>query len=332
MNILRSICLIVFTLLVSIPSQLKAELGTQPYKNPLINKSAERQYSIVCSTAMICDVVERIAGKRALVTGLIGSGVDPHLYKPTRSDIALLSGADLVFYNGLLLEGKMTDALIKVAVAGKKVYAISEALDPILLLEPAEFQGHYDPHIWMDPRAWSKIVPAIRDRLIEFDSSASDFYQENATIYMHELEQLDKLAEAALSSIAKNSRVLITAHDAFNYFGRRYEFEVLGIQGISTESEAGIRDIEKMVELLVTRKIPAVFVESTVSERNIRALIEGARARGHHVKVGGQLFSDAMGSSGTYLGTYIGMIDHNVTTIARALNAIVPETGLFGKL
>lgn len=332
MNTLRTISLIVFTLLVSIPSQLKAELSTQHLETPPVNKTVEKPYSIVCSTAMISDVVERIAGKRAVVTGLMGSGVDPHLYKPTRSDIALLSGADLVFYNGLLLEGKMTDALIRVAVAGKKVYAISEALDPKLLLEPAEFQGHYDPHIWMDPRAWSKIVPAIRDRLSEFDKSSSDYYQHNSALYMAELEQLDKLADAALSSITKDARVLITAHDAFNYFGRRYGFEVLGIQGISTESEAGIRDIEKMVELLVARKIPAVFVESTVSERNIRALIEGARARGHHVKVGGQLFSDAMGSSGTYLGTYIGMIDHNVTTIARALNANVPETGLFGKL
>lgn len=286
---------------------------------------AQPKYRVVCTIGMISDVVSAIAGERAEVIGLMGAGVDPHLYKPTRSDIATLSSADVVFYNGLLLEGKMTDALVRVASTGKKVYAVTEHFDPQYLLEPPEFQGHYDPHVWMDPKAWAKAVEAIAEKLAQYDAPAKDHYASRSADYLRTLEQLDSYSERVLSMVPKESRVLVTAHDAFNYFGKRYGFEVRGIQGISTESEAGVRDIEALVNLLVSRKIRAVFVESTVSDRNIKALIEGAAARGHRVEIGGQLFSDAMGKPGSYEGTYIGMIDHNVTTVARALS---PEKGV----
>ena len=293
---------------------------------------AESKLKAVSTIGMITDVVQNIAGDRLELKGLMGSGVDPHLYKPTRSDIAALSSADIVFYNGLLLEGKMTDALMRVASAGRKVYAVTELLDNSYLLEPKEFQGHYDPHVWMDPQAWRKAVEVIRNKLSELDREGASHYAASAEQYFKNIDELDTYCQKVLTSVPQRSRLIITAHDAFNYFGRRYGFEVLGIQGLSTESEAGVQDIERLVSIIVERGIMAVFVESTVSQRNIQALIEGAKARGHIVTIGGELFSDAMGKPGTYEGTYIGMIDHNATTISRALGGNAPEKGLNGKL
>ena len=226
----------------------------------------------------------------------------------------------------------MTDVLIRAATAGKKVYPVTELLDERFLLEPAEFAGHYDPHVWMDPSAWAKTVPVIRDKLIDADPQGAATYRRNATALEARIAELHAYAERVLHSVPERQRVLVTAHDAFNYFGRRYGYQVVGIQGISTESEAGVQDIERLVDLLVEREIGAVFVESTVSQRNIEALIQGAAARDHEVVIGGELFSDAMGAPGTYEGTYIGMIDHNVTTIARALGGTAPERGLHGTL
>ena len=293
---------------------------------------AEKKYQIVTTTGMITDVARNVAGERAHVTGLIGSGVDPHLYKPTRSDIAELTKADIVFYNGLLLEGKMTDALIRVATAGKKVYAVTELIDADELLEPEDFEGLYDPHVWMDPSLWAKTVSVIKEKLTELDPEGKEVYSLNTREYLKKLKALDTYAEKTLASVPDKSRILVTAHDAFNYFGRRYKFEVLGIQGLSTESEAGVKDIEHMVDVIVKQEIPAVFVESTVSSRYVEALIEGAKARGHSVVIGGELFSDAMGNPGTYEGTYIGMIDHNISQIASALGGTVEKGGFAAKL
>lgn len=293
---------------------------------------SEPGYRIVATTGMVEDIVRNVAGDRAEVVGLMGPGVDPHLYKPTRSDIKELRAADVVFYNGLLLEGKMADALISAATSGKKVYAVTELLSEDSLLEPEEFDGLYDPHVWMDPDAWSQAVGVVRDKLAEFDPAGKDEYEQNAASYTNRLEELVSYADRVLESVPEGRRVLVTAHDAFNYFGKRFGYEVVGIQGISTESEAGVRDIEKLVDLLVENEIGAVFVESTVSERNISALIAGAKARGHTVVIGGELFSDAMGNAGTYEGTYVGMIDHNVTTIARALGGEAPKLGMTGEL
>ncbi|MFG0259871.1 MAG: metal ABC transporter solute-binding protein, Zn/Mn family [Phycisphaerales bacterium JB041] len=289
-------------------------------------------YTVVTTVGMVTDIVRAVAGDRAEVVGLMGSGVDPHLYKPTRSDVERLLAADVIFYNGLLLEGKMTDSLVRAATAGKKVFAVTELLDERYLLEPEGFHGLYDPHVWMDPAAWAGAVDVVRDKLIEYDPGGEAGYRERAAAYAGRLAELDRYAVEVLGSVPEAGRVLVTAHDAFNYFGRRFGYEVVGIQGLSTESEAGVQDIERLVDLLVERKIGAVFVESTVSERNINALIAGARARGHTVVVGGELYSDAMGDAGTYEGSYLGMIDHNVTSIARALGGDAPERGRLGRL
>jgi len=288
-------------------------------------------YSIVATVGMIADVTRHVAGDRAEVICLMGAGIDPHLYSPTRSDVQKLMEADIVFYNGLLLEGKMTDSLIR-AGNTRPVHAVTQLLDEQYLLEPEEFEGHYDPHVWMDPKAWAKAVEVIRDKLAEFDPEGASVYEANASAYIEQLNELDGYAVRVLESVPEGQRVLVTAHDAFNYFGRRFGYEVVGIQGLSTESEAGVRDIERLVELIVTRGVGAVFIESTVSERNINALVAGAAARGHTVVIGGELFSDAMGADGTYEGTYVGMIDHNVTTVARALGGDAPAGGMSGKL
>ena len=282
---------------------------------------------IVCTTGMIADIVRNVAGDRASITTLMGEGVDPHLYKPTRTDIAALSRADASFYNGLLLEGRMTDALVRVASSGRRVFAVTELVPEDRLLSPDGAEGHPDPHLWMDPSAWALAVDAVRDALIDVDPEGAETYTRNANHYRDRLLALDEYASRTLATVPESARVLVTAHDAFNYFGVRYGFEVVGIQGISTESEAGVRDVERLVSLLVERSIPAAFVESTVSDRGIRAIIAGAAARSHTVAIGGELFSDAMGPPGTYEGTYLGMIEHNVNTIAAALGGSVPAGG-----
>jgi manganese/zinc/iron transport system substrate-binding protein len=287
---------------------------------------------VLATTAMIGDLARRIGGGRIALTVLMGEGVDPHLYKPTRQDVARLLQADLVLYSGLLLEGQMTDAFERVARSGKPVVAVAEALPAGALLVPEGANGQPDPHAWMDPRAWSQAANIIAARLAEADPAGRAAFESNLAALQAELAALDGWAARAIASIPAERRVLVTAHDAFGYFSRRYGIEVMGIQGLSTESEAGLQQIERLVTLLVERRIPAVFVESSVSDRNIRALVEGARARGHGVVVGGALFSDAMGAPGTYEGTYVGMIDHNVTTIVRALGGDAPEAGFAGRL
>lgn len=291
---------------------------------------ADRPIAVVATTAMVGDLVRSVAGDRADVTVLIGEGVDPHLFKATRSDIAAMSKADVVFYNGLLLEGKMTDALIRTATR-TPVYPVTELLAEGMLIEPAGID-HADPHVWMDPIRWASAAEVVRAKLSELDPEHADTYATNAAAYATELRELDGYARRVLATVPENARVLVTAHDAFHYFADAYGFRVEGIQGISTDSEAGVRDIERLVGLLVDDRIPAVFVESTVPDRNVRALVLGAKARGHTVAIGGELFSDAMGAPGTYEGTYLGMIDHNVTTIARALGGDAPARGWRGRL
>ncbi|MFT5424174.1 MAG: manganese/zinc/iron transport system substrate-binding protein [Phycisphaerales bacterium] len=288
--------------------------------------------AVVCTTGMIADAARVIAGEHADVVALMGPGTDPHLYTPTRTDLAAIMDADVVFYNGLHLEGRMIEALRRAESAGKRVVAVTELLSADELLAPPEFNGLPDPHVWMDPSTWVVAVDGVARAMSEADPSSADEYATNAASYRAQVEALDIYAAETLATVPKNRRALVTAHDAFNYFGRRYGFVVIGIQGISTESEAGVRDIERLVSMLVDQKIPAVFVETTVSERNIRALIDGAKARGHDVVIGGLLYSDAMGQPGTYEGTYPGMIDHNVTTIVRALGGQAPARGMSGQL
>jgi manganese/zinc/iron transport system substrate-binding protein len=296
------------------------------------NDKPATPYRVTATIGMVTDIVQRVAGDRAQVTGIIGAGVDPHLYKPTRNDVAALMRADVIFYSGLMLEGKMADTLVRVARDGKRVFAVTELIDESYLLEPPEMQGHHDPHVWMDPRGWMKAVEAVAQALGKYDPTNADHYQSNATTLVTELEKLDAYARRCIASIPEKSRVLITAHDAFNYFGRAYKLDVRGIQGISTESEAGLHEINRLIDFIVSNGVKAVFVETSVADKNVRALIEGARSRSHALVIGGELFSDAMGAAGTYEGTYLGMMDHNITTITRALGGDAPERGLHGKL
>jgi manganese/zinc/iron transport system substrate-binding protein len=287
---------------------------------------------IVTTTAMVGNIVEYVVAERGEVTGLMGEGVDPHLYKPTAADAKAILSSDIIFYNGLMLEGRMADTFMKAGRIGKTVYPVTELIDESFLLEPPEMKGHWDPHVWMDVSAWSQAVDAVSSAMCEQDQEHCVEYNMRATKYKKELAALHNYIKKSIASIPKSSRVLITAHDAFNYFGRAYGIEVLGIQGLSTESEAGIADVNKLVDLLVEYQIKAVFVESSVSDRNVFALIEGAASRGHEVVIGGRLFSDSMGEKGTYEGTYIGMLDHNATTITRALGGKAPLHGMQNKL
>ena len=283
-------------------------------------------YQVVTTVGMITDIVERVAGDHAVINGIIGEGVDPHLYAASTNDVKALRGADVIFYNGLMLEGKMGDVLVRVG-RNKPVHAVTEAIQETGDYVITDESEHYDPHVWMDVTGWIKAVEVVRDALLEFDPSHGADYRENAEAYIKELEQLDTYAKEAIGSIPEDQRVLVTAHDAFGYMARAYGFEVHGVQGLSTEAKPGLRDIELLVEFLVEQKIPAVFVESSVPRKSVEALIEGARSKGHEVTVGGELFSDAMGEAGTPEGTYVGMIDHNVTTITKALGGNVPEGG-----
>lgn len=286
---------------------------------------------MVCTTTMIADMAREIVGPGISVEALMGPGVDPHVYRQTRSDIAAMARADAVFWHGLYLEAQLEEFFHDLAKR-KPVVALAESLPKDRLLPNDDYQNRYDPHVWMNPRLWRGVVAAARDALIGLDPDGRAVFEANAERHFTEIDALADYADKALATVPEASRVLITAHDAFNYFGRAYGFEVLGIQGISTESEAGLRQIEDLVGVLVDRKIGAIFIESSVSDRNVKALIEGAAAKGHKVTIGGELFSDAMGAPGTYEGTYIGMIDHNATVIARALGGEAPEKGLNGRL
>ncbi|PAW64542.1 MAG: manganese transporter [Verrucomicrobiia bacterium Tous-C2TDCM] len=292
----------------------------------------EGPYRVVATVGMIADIVREITGPLAEVDGIIGEGVDPHLYKPTATDVKALQAADVVFYNGLLLEGKMTDVFAKLAASGKRVHAVTEDLGEGSGYVASGGDGHHDPHVWMDVRGWIAATRVIERTLASFDPPNATTYQSNASSYRAKLEALDAYAKRSIASIPKTQRVLVTAHDAFQYLSRAYGIEVRGIQGMSTESEAGVKDIEDLVAFLAERKIPAVFVESSVSDKNARALLEGVAAKGQTVIIGGELYSDAMGPAGSYEGTYLGMIDHNITTITRSLGGNAPEKGLHGKL
>lgn len=289
------------------------------------------RFKVVATTGMVADAVKQVAGGRVEVEALMGPAVDPHLFRPTRTDIAKLARADMIFYNGLYLEAQM-EALLADLAKRKPVVAIAEQVPQELLIPHAQYSQKYDPHVWMDPLLWAHAVESVRDALIKADPEGQKIYTDNAQRFIAQLAALADYNRKVLSSVAREQRVLVTAHDAFNYFGRAYDFEVLGIQGISTESEAGLRRIEDLVATIVERRIAAIFIETSVSDRNVKALIEGAAARGHSVHIGGSLFSDAMGPAGTYEGTYVGMIDHNATVIARALGGNAPERGHLGRL
>jgi manganese/zinc/iron transport system substrate-binding protein len=290
----------------------------RPTSSPVSDDLSERPIRIVTTIGMITDIVRNVGGERVQVIALMGAGVDPHLYKASEGDVMRLADADLVFYNGLHLEAGMSKVFERMQSQIRTI-AVTDGIDRARLLAPPEFEGAYDPHVWFDVTFWMSAVERVRDTLVEVDPGSAAVYQANATRYLHELEDLNEYVKSSATSVPPEQRVLITAHDAFNYFGRAYGFEVRGLQGISTASEAGTADVQGLADFIAERKIRAVFVESSVPQRTIEAVQEAVRARGFEVTIGGQLFSDAMGNSGTPEGTYIGMVRHNIDTIVHAL-------------
>lgn len=267
---------------------------------------------------MIADVAGEVGGDHVQVTGLMKAGVDPHLFKASEGDIAKLDGADIIFYNGLHLEGKMVDILENMGKK-KRVVAVSDPIDRSKLRSGSQMQTEYDPHIWFDVRNWMTATEAIRDALSELDPEHAADYRANAEAYLGKLRDLHEEVAGKIGTLPEESRVLVTAHDAFGYFGDAYGVKVMGLQGISTASEAGTKDVTDLRDYLVENKIKAVFIESSVPRKAIDAVIQGAKEKGHDLKIGGELFSDAMGEEGTPEGTYIGMVRHNVDTIVAAL-------------
>jgi len=286
---------------------------------------------IVATTGMVADLARVLGGPAVAVQGLMGTGVDPHTWRATRTDIAALGGADLVLWSGLGLELQLRDLLARLA-ARVEVVAVAEAVPADRLLADPAYPAHPDPHVWMDPARWAFAAARTAEVLAARLPAAAPAIAAAHDAFAAEVAALDTYAREVLATVPPEARVVVTAHDAFSYFGDAYGFEVLGIQGISTDSEAGLARIGELVSVLVARRIGAVFVESSVSPRNVRALIEGAAAQGHAVRIGAELYSDAMGPEGSYEGTWLGMIDHNVTAIARALGGHAPERGRLGRL
>ena len=260
---------------------------------------------VVATTGMIYDLVKNIGGVHVQAQALMGAGVDPHLYKATPGDIKKLSGADIIFYNGLHFEGKMADVLEKMGERKPSV-PVAAGIAQAELLNSDSTTSYPDPHIWFDVQKWIKAGEEVREALKKFDAPHAADYDKNAEAYLKQLQELDAYAKTQIATIPKARRVLVTAHDAFRYFGKAYDMEVQGLQGISTASDVSVRDVQRIVDLLVKRKIKAVFVETSVSKRSIDAVVQGCKAKGHDVKIGGSLFSDAMGRAGTPEGTYPG--------------------------
>lgn len=273
---------------------------------------------IVATTGMIGDAVSRIAESHAEVITLMGPGVDPHLYKATHGDLQKLTEADVIFYNGLHLEGKMGEVFEKMGRL-KPVVAVAEKIPEENLRKVPGFQGAYDPHIWFDVKLWQQAVAGISEFLQTYDTAHRETYRTNGEAYLRQLDSLHQAVKSSIEEIPATQRVLITAHDAFGYFGDAYDIEVRGLQGISTLSEFGLRDVTDLVNFIIDRKVKAIFVETSVSENSIRAVVEGCHKKGWQVRIGGNLFSDAMGSAGTPEGNYIGMVNANVRTIVESL-------------
>lgn len=280
--------------------------------------NAKPQINIVATIGMIADITQIVGAGNVKVIGLMGAGIDPHLYKASAGDVSRLSNADIIFYNGLHLEAKLSEVLNQMS-GNIKTVAVTNGIDRALLLTPPEFEGAYDPHIWFDVTLWKQAVEIVRDTLLDADADNSEAYRRNAQDYLNKLDRLDNYVKTQAARVPPNKRVLVTAHDAFNYFGRAYGFEVRGLQGISTATEAGTADVQELAEFMAQSRIPAMFVETSVSSRNIEAVQAAVRSRGFDVKIGGQLFSDAMGDPGTPEGTYIGMVRHNIDTIVQSL-------------
>jgi manganese/zinc/iron transport system substrate-binding protein len=292
--------------------------GCGPIEPPTARVLDGETIEVVTTIGMITDIVEQVGGPRVQVEGLMGPGVDPHLYKASEGDLRRLERADVVFFGGLHLEAKMADVLERIGER-RATQAVTDEIPRSLLLRPAQFKGQYDPHVWFDVTLWMRAVGQVRDTLVRLDPKSAALYRRNADAYLERLRELDRYVREQAATVPADRRVLITAHDAFNYFGRAYGFDVRGLQGISTAAEAGAGDVQQLARFIAERRIPAIFVESSVSSRTIEAVREAVRARGFDVQISGSLYSDAMGTAGTPDGTYIGMVRHNVDAIVEGL-------------
>jgi manganese/zinc/iron transport system substrate-binding protein len=286
---------------------------------PSATQAAPKKLRVTTTVSMVTDLVQNIGGDRVMVQGMMGPGVDPHLYKATASDVAKLRNADVIFYVGLLLEGRMQDLFTQMARTKKHVYAVTESVPTERLLEPPEFAGHYDPHVWFDVPLWAECIPAVVQGLSAADPPGKVYYEKRGQELRTQLLELHQWALNKAGELAPENRILVTSHDAYNYFGRAYGFQVVALQGISTVTEAGLADMAQLVDYIRKHRVKAIFVESSVPHSTIQRISKDAG-----VRIGGELFSDAMGTPGEMehgydLGTYAGMIKHNLTTIVEAL-------------
>ncbi len=275
--------------------------------------------NIVTTTTMITDLVNNIGGDLVNVEGLMGSGVDPHLYKASEGDVSKLVNADIIFYNGLHLEGKLIEVFEKMGSSSKTPIALAEEIDKNTLIGSEYFASNYDPHVWFNIEYFKQFATKVSKVLAEKDPENAANYKENEKLYLAKLDSLQKNIETIIDTLPKEKRILVTAHDAFNYFGKNYGFEVVGLQGLSTATEAGVQDVQKLAAFIIERNVKAMFIESSVPKRTIEALQAAVNSKGHNVTIGGTLYSDALGDAGTVEGTYIGMFEHNVNTIINAL-------------
>lgn len=277
------------------------------------------KFHIVTTTSMITDLVQNIGGDKVEAQGLMGAGVDPHLYKASEGDVSKLFNANMIIYSGLHLEGKLVEVFEKMKRKKIKTIAVSDALDKKVLIGSTLFASNYDPHIWFDVTNWEQITIYVEKQLSEALPEHKDYFKANAATYLEKLKVLKAEIEAEIATLPEDKRRLVTAHDAFNYFGKAYKFDVVGLQGLSTATEAGVQDVQKTAAYIIDHKIKAVFIESSVPRRTVEALQAAVNSKKHEVVIGGTLFSDALGNSGTPEGTYIGMFKFNVHTIVSSL-------------
>lgn len=282
-------------------------------------KPSNGKLNIVTTTTMITDLLQHLGGDHLNIQGLMGSGVDPHLYKASAKDVTKLANADLIFYGGLHLEGKLEDVFEKMKSQNIKTIAVSDALDKNTLIGSEYFASNYDPHIWFDVENWKLITSFVVQKLSEADPENKVLFEQNGKNYLDALTALDVEIRNIISTLPKEKRILVTAHDAFNYFGQAYGFEVVALQGLSTATEAGVQDVQNLSNFIIDKEIKAIFVESSVPRRTIEALQAAVNSKNHNVEIGGTLYSDALGNAGTLEGTYIGMFKYNVNTIVEAL-------------
>ena len=275
--------------------------------------------NVVTTTSMITDLVENIGGDYINLQGLMGSGVDPHLYKASEGDVTKLVNANVIFYNGLHLEGKLVEVFEKMGTASKTPIALGDVLDKSTLIGSNYFASSYDPHVWFDINYFRQFTKKVTQVLSEKDPDNAANFRANERAYLLRLENLQSRITTIIETLPRDKRILVTAHDAFNYFGKAYDFEVVGLQGLSTATEAGVQDVQNLSTFIIENNIKAIFVESSVPKRTIEALQAAVISKGHEVAIGGTLYSDALGNAGTVEGTYVGMFEYNVNTIVNAL-------------